>query len=247
MYPRTPEETEATNIMLAVLYGALSLAACVVPFMAYMIVFAYGFSDPRYMMLMPLVVLLFFLLSLAVMVAAHYHFAARKCPFAMAGAYRVELASVGRRAAAFIIDSLILVVPIMVLYFSVPIIALTALGGGRSGPGAAGVIFMIMWVLVMMALVLLGPPAYFFLLEWKTGATWGKRLMGVRVIMADGNALTALAAFLRTFLRLVDQYLFFIPALACIAATVKYQRLGDLAALTIVIRDRPPDPAPAGP
>lgn len=90
-----------------------------------------------------------------------------------------------------------------------------------------------------------------FLLDWiypiffeagKRGATPGKRLMGLRVVQATGSPITPGQAVVRNFLRFVDSMPFFTYAfgLASCLASRRFQRLGDLAAGTVVIYDRVP-------
>jgi uncharacterized RDD family membrane protein YckC len=71
------------------------------------------------------------------------------------------------------------------------------------------------------------------------GRSPGKRLAGLRVVRVGGQPVSFLASLLRNVLRLVD----FLPAFNMLAsllilATTHNQRLGDLAAGTIVIRER---------
>ena len=75
-----------------------------------------------------------------------------------------------------------------------------------------------------------------------SGRTPGKRSAGIRVVMADGSPVTFMAAVVRGLLRIVD----FLPGLYGVGAvlvfsTKKNQRLGDMAAGTIVIRERKVD------
>lgn len=74
------------------------------------------------------------------------------------------------------------------------------------------------------------------------GRTPGKRAVGIRVVGADGQPVGFLAAFLRNLIRVVD----FLPVAygvgaIAILATDTNQRLGDLTARTIVIRERLPE------
>lgn len=80
---------------------------------------------------------------------------------------------------------------------------------------------------------------YFFLMEGYTGRTLGKRLFGLRVVRDDLTACTPGAAALRALLRLIDGIYYYIIAAICFAHTEKFQRLGDLAAHTVVIMDEP--------
>ena len=76
----------------------------------------------------------------------------------------------------------------------------------------------------------------FFETFWN-GQTPGKRAFGLRVVSLDGRPITAMQAILRNLLRAVDQQpvLTFQVGLFTSACNRKYQRLGDLAAGTIVI------------
>jgi uncharacterized RDD family membrane protein YckC len=88
-----------------------------------------------------------------------------------------------------------------------------------------------------------------------SGRTPGKRLNGLRVVRVGGFPVGFLASSIRNTLRLVD----FLPSAylvgcASILVAERNQRLGDLAAGTLVVRERkarsalpPPRPAPEGP
>ena len=105
-----------------------------------------------------------------------------------------------------------------------------------------------------------------FLLDWlypvvfeagKRGATPGKRILGLRVVQATGSPITFGQAVVRNFLRFIDGMPFFTYGfgLTSCLATRRFQRLGDLAAGTVVIYDRvvpsqarvPPPPLTAVP
>jgi uncharacterized RDD family membrane protein YckC len=71
------------------------------------------------------------------------------------------------------------------------------------------------------------------------GRTPGKMATGLRVLRRDGRSVDFLTSAVRNILRLVD----FLPALyvvgtVLIVATRQHQRLGDIAAGTIVVRER---------
>jgi uncharacterized RDD family membrane protein YckC len=88
-----------------------------------------------------------------------------------------------------------------------------------------------------------------FLMDWlypvifeagKRGATPGKRLMGLRVVQTTGSPITLGQAVVRNFLRFIDGMPMFSYALgmgSCLASK-RFQRLGDLAAGTVVIYAR---------
>jgi uncharacterized RDD family membrane protein YckC len=89
-------------------------------------------------------------------------------------------------------------------------------------------------------------PVCFEASRW--GATPGKKMLGLRVLQTSGSRLTIGQAILRNFLRYADGMPFLgfgfagIPtfgfALGTMLATRRFQRLGDLAARTVVVYDR---------
>lgn len=91
-------------------------------------------------------------------------------------------------------------------------------------------------------------PVFFEAGKW--GATPGKRVFGLRVVQVSGSPVTVGQSILRNFLRVADGMPFmigygvagFIPTfgigLVTMLATSRFQRLGDLAARTVVIYDR---------
>jgi uncharacterized RDD family membrane protein YckC len=70
------------------------------------------------------------------------------------------------------------------------------------------------------------------------GQTPGKRWTGLRVLRDDGRPVDLLSSAIRNVVRLVDGLpLSYLPAMVSILATERNQRLGDLAASTIVVRE----------
>jgi len=69
------------------------------------------------------------------------------------------------------------------------------------------------------------------------GRTPGKRVAGVRVVMDGGEPVGLRASLIRNIIRLIEFALFYVPALISVLATRNNQRLGDLAAGTLVVRD----------
>lgn len=82
---------------------------------------------------------------------------------------------------------------------------------------------------------------YGMLLEWFwQGETIGKRLVGLRVMDAQGTRLRAHQVVIRNLLRFVDVLpAFYLVGGAVSALSRNCQRLGDIAAGTIVIRSTP--------
>lgn len=108
---------------------------------------------------------------------------------------RLELASAGTRASAFMIDVLII---LGVLILGTILIAL--LGVAKAG----GELFMILWLVGAFVL----RNGWFTLFEMGgRGATPGKRLLGLRVIARDGGRLTGGAVIARNALREIELFL----------------------------------------
>jgi len=144
----------------------------------------------------------------------------------------MPLAGIGSRFIALLIDTLIwaagLVVLGLVLWLFQP--ALQAFNS-MSYQWAVALftffIFLLNW-------------GYFTLFEaFANGRTPGKRIARIRVIQQSGRAIGLFESMARNFVRYIDQIPFFY-AVGVIAmfATRKHQRLGDLAAGTLVVRDR---------
>ena len=80
---------------------------------------------------------------------------------------------------------------------------------------------------------------YFVLLEGLSGVTFGKWIVGLRVVRVDGSAPGLIKGLLRNVLRIVDG----LPALSIlgivlIVATAERTRFGDLIAGTRVVKMR---------
>jgi len=100
-------------------------------------------------------------------------------------------------------------------------------------------------------LIALFPPLYYivvFLVTWGyhlifelvwNGQTPGKRRAGIRVIQSNGLPVPVSAILIRNIIRLFDFLPFFYGlGLVMLFATKRTQRLGDLAARTVVIREQ---------
>ncbi len=79
---------------------------------------------------------------------------------------------------------------------------------------------------------------YYLLLEATAGATVGKLLLGMRVVMADGARASGGAVVLRNLVRIPEALLLYVPAAVSCLSSTRRQRLGDRAARTVVVRRR---------
>jgi uncharacterized RDD family membrane protein YckC len=137
----------------------------------------------------------------------------------------LTLAGIGSRFIAAILD--LLVQGAVLLAAAV---ALGVLGG--AGTGLAVAIFSILFFLVFFA--------YDVLFEVRSrGRTLGKRWTGLRVVRTGGRPVTFVPSCVRNVMRLVDILpAFYAIGMLSIFATPRNQRLGDLAAGTLIVRER---------
>jgi len=140
-----------------------------------------------------------------------------------------ELAGVGSRVLAAILDAILLAAWTLLV-----ILTAAVLGGLGVGGSVVGI-----FLVVVLSLSYAG---YFILYEGlRNGQTPGKRRLGIRVVGDTGHSVTFGAAVIRNVLRLAD----ILPPPTYLLGGVmvvfqsRGQRLGDLAAGTIVVRDRP--------
>ena len=87
---------------------------------------------------------------------------------------------------------------------------------------------------------------YFTLFEaFANGRTPGKRVAKIRVIQRSGRPIGFFESLARNLVRYVDQIPFFYAVgVVTMFITRQHQRLGDLAAGTLVVRDRDPETTP---
>ena len=137
----------------------------------------------------------------------------------------LRLAGLGSRFSAAIID---LVIQGGLLLAAILLAALAFGGIGTAIVSSLGVFFAFV--------------VYDVLFEVRAaGRTPGKRALGLRVVLADGAPVTLRASAVRNMVRLVEGVaLTYVPAIISILVTRDNQRLGDLAAGTIVAREQTP-------
>ncbi len=142
----------------------------------------------------------------------------------------LTLAGLGSRIIASVVDAILIGLLVFMVAFGASQLAL----GGLEG----GILFQAL-VTILITLVVLCYLVGFEALN--EGRTPGKRMVGIRVVTTEGDSIGFLAAFLRNLLRVID----FLPAVFIVGAgsillTKTNQRIGDIAANTIVIRERLP-------
>ena len=145
------------------------------------------------------------------------------------------LASIGNRFIACAIDHAIQVLAIgligltTVILMNFPIFEQAISGAPK-------------WVLAVMIIVLfLIFSGYFAFFEWAwSGQTPGKRWLKLRVLREDGRPITFWEAAVRNLMRTVDMMPapFYSIGLISVFSTTRDQRIGDMVAGTVVVRER---------
>lgn len=151
------------------------------------------------------------------------------------------LASIGNRFLAVAIDHTIQY--FLIFLVSWVFISITGAGAGESTTDFFSE--MPKWTIAILILVVFAIFAgYFIVFEWLwNGQTPGKRLLKLRVIREDGRPLTLWEAIARNLLRIFDAVPGFVlpiysVGLITIFLSNRDQRIGDLFAGTVVVRER---------
>ncbi|MCB9593471.1 MAG: RDD family protein [Sandaracinaceae bacterium] len=139
--------------------------------------------------------------------------------------FEFELAGLGSRALAWALDVVVMIILLMIASQVVQVV--TPVLGGFGAALFFIAVFLIQWW-------------YSALLEWWWGGqTIGKKVVGLRALSADGIRMTFVQAVVRNLVRIVD----LLPGLYLVGGGSALldphrRRLGDLAAGTIVVRER---------
>jgi uncharacterized RDD family membrane protein YckC len=134
-----------------------------------------------------------------------------------------DVAGVGSRTIALVVDTFLQGMVLLPVLF-------VSLGDGLGGTGEAVVIGIILFFVLWF---------YFPAFEWLwRGQTPGKRFQGIRVVRTDGQPVGLAPVLVRNLIRIIDVILLPFLALISMVITRRSQRLGDLAAGTMVVRER---------
>jgi len=146
-----------------------------------------------------------------------------------------DLAGVGSRFCATLVDSIILT--IILGLFSVAMNSLNVLEYNM-GLLAGGFEHWIVAALILIIFAILWGYYIAFELMWN-GQSPGKRLLKLRVMKTGGYPITLLESTIRNLIRLIDFLpLFYGIGVITMIIDKKWRRLGDLAAGTLVIKER---------
>jgi uncharacterized RDD family membrane protein YckC len=150
---------------------------------------------------------------------------------------RFPVAGLGSRFLAILTDSVAQFVGYALLFFILYLIASSAPKTAAGELSRTGEKWLIAGLILVNFLLYWG---YFTLFEtfWN-GQTPGKKLLKIRVIQQSGRQITFFEAMTRNLLRIVDllpgPYLVGVITMLC---NRQHQRLGDLAAGTLVVHER---------
>lgn len=140
----------------------------------------------------------------------------------------LDVAGIGSRTIATIVDSLIQLAAFLAISW---LVSLSGISDDVAGVISIVGVFVMVW-------------GYFMVLEglWG-GRTPGKAASRIRVVRADGRPVTWTQVTVRNLLRIIDFLPFYyMLGGVLVVLSKRSQRLGDLAAGTVVVRDRPARP-----
>lgn len=151
---------------------------------------------------------------------------------------QLRLASIGRRFGAFLLDSLFLGIPLGLLTFGVIFAVLIPMGAFKPGAESDGMIVGVQLVLqlVMVGFGLVAGILYYGIQIARSGQTFGKRILGIKVVSPDGSDVRPSQAWIRA---VVQQAFGFLSCLGIIdyltAFSAERTCIHDMAAKTRVV------------
>ncbi len=148
-----------------------------------------------------------------------------------AGPVSMPFASLTRRALSQIIDLFVLGAPAiagaLLLWPIYDIEKMFVSGPGHILTGFGLMLGGLLWVIVCLFV--------FSFLEGKWGSTPGKWALGIRVLGTDLRPCGFGRAFVRNLLKFIDGFFNFMVGILLVALSENWQRVGDMAARTVVI------------
>ena len=150
-------------------------------------------------------------------------------------AFSYDVSGIGSRFLAALIDTAIIAILLIIVYVTTAAFLATSAGSEFISRIAQS------WIVagyLLLTFSIYWSYYIFFELIWN-GQSPGKRIAGLRVIRTDGTPVTVVDSIVRNIVRLVD----FLPTFYGVGTIVmlinaQSRRLGDLAAGTVVIKER---------
>lgn len=153
-------------------------------------------------------------------------------------AFSYELAGLGSRFLALIVDQAIQIVVIVAIFAGI-VLAGSRVEGHVAKPVASDQVVQSLAIAIVVFIVFAVFFGYFIVFEalW-SGQTPGKRLVGIRVVRDGGYPIDFGASLIRNLIRVGEQLAFYYLVSAISAVlSLENKRIGDIAAGTIVVRD----------
>lgn len=147
------------------------------------------------------------------------------------------LAGIGSRFIAGLLDNLLIALMYLVLFLLLLTVGINVVDD--VGTSSMAEIWMLAIIILIAFSIYWG---YFVLFEmWTNGQSPGKKYMKIRVVQEEGGGISFTSIAVRNLLRVVDAIGLYAVAGITMFVTKKVQRLGDLAAGTVVISEEVPD------
>ncbi|MBU7018513.1 MAG: RDD family protein [Theionarchaea archaeon] len=135
-----------------------------------------------------------------------------------------NIADVGSRIAAVILDHIIIAVIYAVLTFPLFGAVMTGRGFGA---------FVVPYIIVLWVLPFL---YYTFFEAYMKGQTPGKMAVKIKVVKVSGEPIDIGESLIRNILRVIDSIFVYLVGFIILSMSDKKQRLGDMAAGTVVVK-----------
>ncbi len=137
----------------------------------------------------------------------------------------MEVHVTGRRVLATIVDGILLVIVFIILAM---LFGQTSTSGASANASIGTLPTLLLTVLSF---------AYYIVMEGYMGQTVGKMVVGIKVVREGSSEAPGLGkAAIRTVLRIVDGFFGYLVGFITVLVSGKNQRLGDMAAGTLVVR-----------
>ena len=145
------------------------------------------------------------------------------------GTTTMDVHVTGRRILAIIVDGIIVGLPTGLIAAMLGVVSSGAGEVSASLEGVAGLFAALISIVLYFG--------YYVLMEGYLGQTLGKMLLGIKVVREDDGGVPGVkAAAIRTVLRIVDGLFSYLVGFITVLISGKNQRLGDMAAHTLVVR-----------
>jgi len=154
-------------------------------------------------------------------------------------AFSYELAGLGSRFLAVVLDLLIQVAVLLAGLIALSLAAFNVQSASSARHIAAGPVGAVITAASICALFLLFFGYFIFFEAFWNGMTPGKRVLGIRVMRDEGYPIDFMSSLIRNLIRSLEFSLgFYLLSAASALLSVENKRLGDFAAGTIVVRER---------